>query len=177
MLILVTGKRGAGKSFFASIAKENGFKVIDMSSVVKELMKEQGIEINNKTIRPFADELRKKYGLGAVALFTVDKLDGNEVVAGVRGIEEVKEFRKHFPSILVFIDADIKKRYERMLKAGKKENPMDWNEFLEAEALEERWGLKDIKEQANVVIDNNGTKQEFRQKVEEFLNNLMYNLS
>ncbi len=172
MLILIAGFRCAGKGTLIEYVSKK-FPVVVMGDVVREYMKENGI---NEDIREFSDKMRKKYGRDIFAKMTWEKIKNKEgiiFVDGLRSIYEVNFFKKKIPAILLFIDADKKIRFERMLKRNRKGDPKTYEEFLKADNIENSWGLGQLKKFADFVIENNNTKKEFYNKIDEFLNNLV----
>lgn len=100
------------------------------------------------------------------------------IIHGLRTMGEADVIRKS-GGIVVGVDADIEKRYERL----KKDRDMlkSFDEFLEQEKLEneglskerEELGIKYIIDTADVKIDNNGSiddlEAQIREKVEPLL--------
>ncbi|MEM4366583.1 MAG: hypothetical protein QW035_00420 [Candidatus Anstonellales archaeon] len=171
MIILLGGKRGAGKSAFAEIAKKQGYKVREMSAIVKGIMEREGIEVNNRNLRLFARGLREKFGKGIVGQLMAEQMEGGkEVIVGIRAVEEIEEIKKRFSDVVVvFIDAPANIRFERMGSAGKKENPVTWDEFLWADSVDNELGQEGVMEAADIVINNSKSKKEFEEEAKRVL--------
>lgn len=183
MLICLTGLPGSGKTVSAKIFKVNGFKVIGMSLGIKQLMKKQKIEINNKNLRNFSNELRKKYGNEIVARLTVEKAktllkkgEKQEVkllIDGIRSLQEIEYFKKLFKKIYVIaIISNQKIRYNRISKRARKDDTKSYKDFLWRENKELKWGLEETIESADILIFNNSTKKELKNNIYSLIQKL-----
>lgn len=175
MLILVSGFRGCGKSYFGSLAKKTGFLVFEMSEPVLKLMKKLKIKLTNKNIRNFATDLRKKKGLESVARLLIPKVKQGIkekktiVIIGLRSIEEVNVFKKLDNIITIGIICDEKKRFEYIKQRKKKGNPKTFSAFRWADEMEKKWGLKKLLKKCKIIIRNNSSKKEFTSKIRKIL--------
>jgi dephospho-CoA kinase len=90
------------------------------------------------------------------------------IITGIRTLGEAKELIKA-GGTLIFIDADPRLRYERMIQRARDgEVKKSFDEFMAVTKKEFYAGpndadfnLRDICELAASVIDNSGTKEEF----------------
>lgn len=175
MIIAVAGLRGSGKSLFGAIASSMGLEVFEMSEPILALMQELGLEITNKSVREFAADFREKGGADAVAKLLLPKLklalqtSKAIVVIGLRSAEEVSVLRDAAPVVTIALVAGEQKRFERTVQRKKQSDPKNIREFQWADAVESKWGLKKLLETCDVKIENNHSQEEFRQKVESFL--------
>ena len=179
IVIGVAGLRAAGKSIVNEVAKEFGVNSVEMRSVVVEMMREKRIAITNRSLREFADELRKKEGYDVVARKVIEKIKRmNEralVVNGIRGYEELKRFREAFGDkfILIGVFAPQKMRFGRVIKRNLPEDPKSWEEFVWADEKELGWGTADSFAFSDYMIVNAETKEEMREEVQKLLKKLL----
>ena len=183
MIICLTGLPGSGKTVSAKIFKINGFKVIGMSLEIKQLMKKQNIEINNKNLRNFSNELRKKYGNEIVAKLTVkrarailkkgEKQKVKLLIEGIRSLQEIRYFKKLFKKIYVIaVISNQKIRYERISKRARKDDTKSYKDFLWREDKELKWGVEDSIKSADILIFNNSTKKELKNNIYSLIQKL-----
>ena len=119
--------------------------------------------------------LRQSYGEDTLAkVMYHDAInDKHEIVLidGVRRITDIETLMKVPEFKLVYIETDIEKRYERIKVRG--ENPDDgtksFEEFVAANSNESELQIKELKNYANVIVDNNGSYDDFYQQVEKLL--------
>ena len=179
LVIGVAGMRAAGKTTVNEVAKELGVSSMEMRSIVVEMMKEKGIEINNRTLREFADELRKKEGYDVVARKTIERIrsmrDKALVVNGIRGYEELKRFKEVFGDnfVLIGVFAPQKMRLDRVMKRNLPEDPKSWEEFVWADEKELGWGVADSFAFSDYMIVNTGAKEKMREEVKALLKRLL----
>lgn len=178
MLIVVSGYRGSGKTFFGNIARSLNFPVVEMSSFILEKMREEKIEINSKNIISFATRLREEKGESAVASIALPylkellKKEKIIIIIGVRSLAEYKVFSDLDKSELVFIDADENVRFERVKVRNRENDPKTIEEMREMDKIEGMWGLKEIKNYATKYFVNNGSKEEFENIVKNYLTSI-----
>lgn len=179
IVIGVAGMRAAGKSIVNEVAKEFGVNSVEMRSVVVEMMRERGVEINNRSLREFADELRKKEGYDVVARKMIDRIKGMDekalVVNGIRGYEEVKRFKEAFGDnfVLIGVFAPQKMRFERVMRRNLPEDPKSWEEFVWADEKELGWGTADSFAFSDYMVVNTETKERMRRQVREILKKIL----
>jgi len=179
IVIGVAGMRAAGKSIVNEVAKELGVNSMEMRSIVVEMMREKKIEINNRTLREFADELRKKEGYDVVARKTIERIrsmrDKTLVVNGIRGYEELKRFKEVFGDnfVLIGVFAPQKMRFDRVMKRNLPEDPKNWVEFVWADEKELGWGVADSFAFSDYMIVNTGAKEKMREEVKALLKRLL----
>ncbi|NYZ78677.1 AAA family ATPase [Candidatus Micrarchaeota archaeon] len=179
LVIGVAGMRAAGKTIVNEVAKEMGVKSMEMRSIVVEMMKDKGIEITNRSLREFADELRKKEGYDIVAKKMIERINGmNEkalVVNGIRGYEELKRFGEAFGNnfVLIGVFAPQKVRFDRVMKRNLPEDPKSWEEFVWADEKELGWGVADSFAFSDYMVINTGSKEEMKREAGKLLGNLL----
>lgn len=122
-IIAVIGMTGCGKSEAVKYFVEHGYKRVYFGGVVLDEMKRLGLEINEINERKTREDLRKQFGMGAMAVKSLDKIDeyyklGNVVIESLYSWEEFKlvkhKYLDSFKLLTVFTIKSI--RYERLAK-------------------------------------------------------------
>lgn len=168
-IILITGKRGAGKTEFAKMIAKN-IPVYEMSEYVYREMKKANIDrFDAITVGQFAKELREKYGKDIVARLLWGDIKNKDivVVSGARSPEEVDFFRQNAKVIVIKIDARSEIRYQRIIQRNRAGDIRSYEEFLEKEKLDEQLGVDQILE--DVIIDNNHDINTLRKKIDHLV--------
>ncbi len=155
---------GSGKSSFASILHKSGFVPIEMGQIVRGMMKEQGINIDNHTLRNFALHLREEHGSMAVAKLTVSEIhrrSGDIAVVGIRSKKEISYFKKHLKGkvYVIAVTAPPKVRYKRMVQRGRSDDFDSYKDFLWREKKEARYGVRGAIADADFIISNAGERR------------------
>jgi len=181
-VIGVVGKRGSGKGVLADVARSEGLAVFEMSDVVVERMLRTRMRIDNRSLRLFADGLRRRYGADFIARKTIERIrKGGKgrgiLVAGIRSPAEVDAFRKAFGRdfILLALTAPLMTRWARVRRRGRAEDARSFGEFLWAERMERRWGIERAMEMADERMRNARGKREFEERAtRRWLGKLLY---
>ena len=177
----LTGKIASGKSAVENILRQKGFLVIDLDIISHDILEDEKIKNNvvkifktssrkelakivfddeekRKTLENIIHPEIKKYILD---LFEKNK---NEKIIFISGALLYETgFDKLFDKIIL-IDSDVSLRKERLKKR---------NNYSDIE-IEKRINSqnKDYKSKADFVVDNSGSIEELKLKIEEIINKL-----
>ncbi len=182
LLIGITGGFGSGKSTAASFFESKGFKKIILSLFLEEEVKRRGFKkITRKILQDIGNEWRKKYGSGILAKKALEYLgeaNKNIAIDGIRNPGEIEVLRKNKNFIVLGVGAERKVRFER-LKRHKRRESLTWELFerLDRRDLglrQKKTGLKVAESiaMADIFIENNGTLEEFIEKLNSSLSKL-----
>mgnify|MGYP001562631713 CR=1 FL=1 len=178
-IIAFTGMPASGKSEAVQLAKDKGIPVIRMGDLVWEETKRQGKQLNDKNVGSVASSMRKKQGMDIWARRTVEKIHSLKtssllVIDGVRNREEIEYFKKElgFDFLIVAIDTSDELRRKRAIARGRTDDSKNLKDLEERDQREIRWGLQKVIAEADIVIPNNSTLEEFKKQVLTMLNTL-----
>lgn len=172
MIVGITGTNGAGKDSVAEQFVAAGFKRYSLSDEIRKELRIRGLPELRENTAMIGNGLRAK-DLGELSKRVLAQIAPQEhaVVVSLRTPAEVAVFRDRGDFILIGVDADPRLRYERNQARGRDGDHVSYKYFLEHDT-KERSGTKDHEQQidnlmkvADVLIENNGTKEEFEQKV------------
>ncbi|MGC8565694.1 MAG: AAA family ATPase [Thermoplasmata archaeon] len=175
MIVLLVGMPGSGKDEFIKKARELGIEVISMGDIVRDYTLSLGMELSNSNVGTVANEERKKNGMDIWAKRTLEKIKSERcVIDGIRNKEEIEYFKNNFKEkiTVVAILSSQQTRFKRIMVRSRKDDAKNWNEFVEREKRELSWGLGNVIALADYYIINEGTLDEFRSRVENFLKGL-----
>ena len=104
----------------------------------------------------------------------MEKEEAEIVVAdGIRMYEDVEPFRKKYEDdfFLVYVEADIKNRYERtkLRKQNDEEGEATFEQFLAEEKMPTEAAIHEIGQKADFKINNDGTLEELKTQVDEMM--------
>jgi len=178
-IIAFTGMPASGKSEAVQLAKDKGIPVIRMGDLVWEETKRQGRPLNDKNVGSVATTMRKKHGMDIWAKRTVEKIHSLKkslrlVIDGVRNMEEIEYFKKELglDFFVVAIDAPDELRRKRAIARGRTDDSKDLKDLEERDKREIHWGLQKVIANADIIIQNNGSLDQFQKQVLTMLNNL-----
>jgi len=168
---------GSGKSLAAQYLVRKGFEKVEMGDVVREEMRRKKIRITNRSIREFSLLLRKKFGSDVVAKLALRELrkkKGNIVIVGLRGVGEIKYFRKRLKHFYVIaLVAPKLLRYKRLRARGREDDPKNMKEFEFREAKEKRYGIEGAIRNADFVVSNTTSVKQLKSDLDFLLNYIM----
>jgi len=185
-VIGLTGTIGSGKD----IVREMLEKKLDTVSVrLSDLLetsalKKMGIKVTREMQQNLGDDLRQKYGTHVLAKIAIDFMKKNndvKVIDGIRNSGEVDFLRQQFGDDfkLIAIDAPQQVRFERIVKRKRPIDPKTWEEFIVADERDQgkdqpEYGQQVRKciEMADLIIQNDGSMEEFKRKVEDAIKEL-----
>ena len=177
-IIAIVGMCGSGKSVASKLLESKGYKRVYFGGVTMEKLKEKGLEVTPENEKIMREKLREDLGMGAFAKILLPKIKelaetDNVVLDGLYSWDEYKilndEFQKQMATIAIVCDKKI--RYNR-LKA-REVRPLTKKE-AEARDLAE---IENIAKAppiayADYYIFNNGTLEEYEERLDEILKQL-----
>jgi len=175
-IIAFVGMPASGKGEAALIARDMGYRVVNMGDVIREEVKRLGLAVTDKNLGMTGTRLRQEEGPAAIARRCIPGLknidDDTAIVDGVRNIEEVYLFKKEFQDdfILINIDTSSGNRHARIKQRGREDDRfMDEKALLLRDERELGWGINKSITKADISIENNGTVDEFREKIRKLM--------
>lgn len=183
MIIGLTGTLASGKGVIADFLKERGFVYLSLSNELREIAKEQKIELTRKNLQDLGSRLRLEKGGGVLADIVLKKiLDqkySNVIIDGIRNPAEVHALKKLRNFFLVSVDAPREVRFKRIIERNRESDPKDWESFLLVDARdlaeEEESGQQVGKcmELADFSFINNDTLENTKNKVGELYGQIL----
>jgi dephospho-CoA kinase len=175
-IIAFTGMPFSGKSEAVKIAEEMKIPVIRMGDMVWEETEKRGLELNDKNVGMIADSMRKQHGMDIWAKKTLEKIesikiDEKIVIDGVRNIEEIETFKGRLGNnfLLIAVQVNDNLRYKRAMNRGREDDSLDLEMIKKRDKRELSWGLGNVIASSEMVVTNEGSQDEFRQKIRDAL--------
>src|SRR3569623_887003 len=168
MIIGITGTLGAGKGTVVEYLKQRGFRHFSARSFFVEEINRRGLPVNRDTMTEVANDLRATHGAGyftEVALKRARQEGGDVVIESIRSLGEAEYLKSH-GAMLWAVDADIKKRYERITLRASETDKITFEKFVEDEKREmenpdlTKQNIGAVMQMDDAVLQNNGTEAE-----------------
>jgi dephospho-CoA kinase len=174
IIIGVTGMQGSGKATIKQIAETMGYSTVVMGDEVREEAKRRNLEPTPENFGTLMLKLREEEGPVAIAKRCIPKIEKAKsnvvIVDGVRSLQEVEEFKKHFKDfVLIAVHASPMTRFQRLFQRERSDAPRSWHTFIERDLRELNVGLGSVIAMADYMIANEGTREQIRQKAREVL--------
>lgn len=175
-----TGMPGSGKSEAMEVAKARGIPVVRMGDLIWEEVDRQGLPRDAAHVGKVANAMRASHGKDVWAQRTCDRVQqvaaGHRLVLidGIRSHEEVETFRRLLGQEfdLVAIHTDPDHRFDRMVKRARADDSHDVAVLQARDEREMGWGIARTIALADEMIVNDGTLEQFRQRVAKMLDRL-----
>lgn len=183
MIIGLVGQMASGKGEFVKILLEKGFEYITLSSMVREEARRRGILEEREKLMEVGNSMRAAYGASVLAKRAMEKImaSGHEnwVIDGIRNPAEIVELRKGKNVYIVGVHASQNLLVDRIMSRGRGGDANECFEILHK--IEREWGKGEppdgqqvgkCMEMVDVVIENEGTLEEFEKKIKNYLNSI-----
>ena len=174
IIVGLAGMPGSGKSLVVETAQQKGYAVVVMGDVVREETRKRGLELNPKNIGKVMLELRKTSGKGVIAEKCIPRIEQEEndkvIIDGLRSLHEVDVFKARFPKFnLVAVHASPEKRFNRLYRRRRSDDPDGWELFRERDMRELMVGLGNAIAMAEYLTINENSRDDTRARVEGIL--------
>jgi len=176
-VIGVVGLPASGKGEFSKIAVAMGIPIVVMGDMIRNAVKEAGLEPTDTNFGAIANKLRKDQGMDAIGKLCIPVIRRQTaplvLVDGIRGDAEANLFRGVFPQFtLISIDSLFEARLTRVASRGRSDDFTSADQLHNRDERELGWGLGNALKQSDIHIQNDGTLAEFFDKVEALLEKL-----
>lgn len=176
LILGIAGEMVSGKGTIAKhvIAEHEG-SAHRFSTILRDILDRVYLEHSRENLQRLSEIMRKNFGedIFAKSIFHDVSEDMHSVVVvdGIRRMPDIA-YLKTLPEFkLLYIEANIEKRYERIKKRD--ENSDDqaktFEQFKADHEGEAELQIKDLKNYADFVVDNNGTYNELYGQIDKII--------
>lgn len=176
LILGIAGEMGSGKGTVAKhVVAEYGASTRRFSTILRDLLDRVYVEQTRENIANISTALRKTFGedLLAKAMYHDTQNDASEIVVvdGVRRLADIAYLRELPQFKLIYVEADMRIRYERIIKRGENADDLTktFEEFQKDHELETELQIRDLKNYANYVMDNDGTYIDLYKQLDEII--------
>ena len=172
-IVAVIGMCGSGKSEVVKYFVDKGYQKVYFGNVVLNEIKSKGLDVNEVTERKVREELRDRYGMGAMAIKSIDKvreyyIKGNVVIESLYSWREFKilknEFGDRFKLLAVYTTKNI--RYSRLKQ--REVRPLTYDEAVSRDVSEiERLDKGGPIAYADYLVINDSTLDDLYKQLEK----------
>lgn len=181
----ITGTIGAGKgSVVEYLCSEHGFLHLSVRDYLTDKLRDMRLEVNRDNMRSVANSIRKEKSPSFIVEQLLEEARISEqdcVVESIRTIGEVSCLRER-GAFLFAVDADVEKRYARVVDRGSETDHVTFAKFLEDEKKEmtsrgdHEQNLSACIAEARVVIRNDENREALFEATERALGEVRLSL-
>lgn len=180
LIIGITGEMASGKDTATQyLVEKYGAKRYRFSDALRNMLDELALPQTRANLTRLSSELRQAFGENVLAEAIRNKVVQDIdvpliVIDGIRRSGDVDFFREFPDFILLYIDAPLELRYERLIK--RRQNADDhsktFEEFKREHELETEAPVPGLKAQAQHVIGNQGTLEDLQAAIDRIVSPL-----
>ncbi|MEM2856427.1 MAG: AAA family ATPase [Candidatus Nitrosocaldaceae archaeon] len=171
LIVCITGMPGSGKSTVAK-ALNSSFRILSMGDVVRREAERRGLEPSDVNLGAIMQELRKRYGLGAIAYLLVNEIkDGKDdiIIDGLRSIKEAEILKGYGNVKILAIHTPKDKRLKFLVDRNRSDAPTSKEEFEIRDKRELDVGVGEAIAYADAIITNDGSIEELQEKARKII--------
>ena len=170
------GLPGSGKSTAIEVISELG-TIIMMGDVIRNEARKKGLLPTDENLGRIAQELRKNGGDEIVAEKCVELINECKkspiFIDGIRSLAEVNVFRKYWKFPVIAIVADDKLRFNWITHRARLDDSKSKSDIKERDKREINFGLNDVINSADYIIDNNSSITDLQIKTKAIIMKLI----
>ena len=179
IILGIAGEIASGKGTVAKyIKEEKSGSVHRFSTALRDVAKRMHLEESRENLQKISTIFRENFNddILSEVIYHDAKADEHQIIIidGVRRMADIAYLKNLVGFRLVYIEASMSKRYARII--GRGENSDDatktFAEFEKDHAREAEKQIKDLKNQANFVVNNEGTFSELYAQVDKIIKDL-----
>jgi dephospho-CoA kinase len=175
MIIGITGYAGAGKGVVVEyLVAKHGFKHFSIRDFLTAEIERRGLPVTREMLGQVGDELRKEHGPLAKLMLKDVAADDDIILESIRSLMEARYIKEHGGRIWA-VDADIATRFKRIQERGSVVDNVSFEQFTAVEKSESanpephKMNMIAVAAMADVVLRNDGTREELYSQIEEAL--------
>ncbi|PIR73757.1 MAG: hypothetical protein COU40_00795 [Candidatus Moranbacteria bacterium CG10_big_fil_rev_8_21_14_0_10_35_21] len=176
LIIGFAGEISSGKGTATKyVLEKHGGNSSRFSTMLRDVLKRVYIEETRENMQKLSTFLRQTFGEDLLAKVMSEDVKNNQneivVIDGIRRLADIEYLKKNPEFKLIYIDAEPAIRFERL--KIRKENPDDaqktFEQFQKDHEQEAELQIKDLKQQADYVIDNNESLDNLNAQIEKII--------
>ncbi|MFZ2154487.1 MAG: AAA family ATPase [Candidatus Moraniibacteriota bacterium] len=176
IILGIAGEIAAGKGTTAKYLIERyGASTHRFSTALRDVARRMYLDESRENLQKISTLMRENFddNILSMVIYKDVENDAHQVIAidGVRRMADI-EYLKKIPEFkLVYVETSMENRYERIVKRGENvdDNTKTFEGFKLDHEREAELQVRELKNHADFVIDNNGTLKDLLLQVDEIV--------
>ena len=177
IVIGIAGEIASGKETVAEyLVEKHRAKKFRMSDILKNILERVNLGNNRKNLGKLSLALRESFGQDVLIHALIEDIKGSDadivIIDGIRRMAELEHLSNLDNFKFIYLKADLKKRYERLIRRGEKQddNIKTFEEFKKDHQIETETTILELEDKAGTVITNDETLEDLYKKIDSALN-------
>jgi len=178
-IIGIIGENASGKTTMTDyLVKKYNAATVRFSDMLADVLDRLYLKKTRANLQILSTILRQNFSediMSHVVIQDIKKKNHSLIVAeGIRRPSDTVYLRTFENFYLLYIAAEEQTRFERLKNRAEKTDDAQktWEDFQKEGKQESEQKIKEIAQQANFIIDNNGTREEFYTHIDAVMSKL-----
>ena len=176
IILGLVGEVASGKgTIYNYLSKKYNVGYHRFSTILRDILDRLHKEISRETMQKLSTALRESFEQDILSKVIAKDVKNDQhkiiIVDGVRRFDDIKYLKNIDGFKLIYITADIKKRYERVIKRSENfgDETKTFDDFKKENKQESEIEIVKVGEKADITIDNNSDFEELYKQVEKIV--------
>jgi dephospho-CoA kinase len=182
IIIGLAGQIASGKDTVADyLAKKYNSVTVSFSAPLREILNRLYLPIDREHLSGMAQCLIDKFGTNVLSRAIAKEIEASDkqmfVLPNIRREADYFCMKDDPGFVLVGINTDFKKCYERLIKRGQNEDDKTktWEQFQKDLTLSTEINIAGLIEKSLIKLDNNGSLEDLYKQIDKMIENLQKN--
>lgn len=182
IIIAITGEMASGKDTLAKyLVEKYHAKAFHFSDSMRDVLDRLHLDETREHLSKLSHTLRQAFGEDvfskAIETEVLRERQGIIIIDGVRRSSDIEFARKQPDFTLIYVEADIQKRYDRI--KNREQNADDtektFQEFLHDHTLETEVTIPLLRTEADHIVNNDGALEDLYRQADDIMSHILPN--
>lgn len=172
----LVGELASGKGAVNNYLKENyGATTYRFSTPMRDILNRLHVPLTRENLQDVSTILRERFGqdlfVNAIAEDVKNDPTPIKLIEGIRLLIDTEILRQLPNFKLIYIKADIKTRYKRLIERGENtdDHKKTFEEFVADHQKETEIQIPQVSQQADYIIENEGSLEELHRQIDKII--------
>ena len=180
IIIGLAGQISSGKDTVADyLSKKYNSVTVSFSQPLRDILKRLYMPIDREHLSGLAQCIIDKFGTDVLSKTIATEIESSDkqifVLPNIRREADYLHLKHNSGFVLVGINTDLKKCYERLIKRGQNEDDKKktWEQFQKDLQLSTEVDIAELVKKSSIKLDNNGSLEDLYQQIDKMIADLL----